>query len=347
MSVLSELREDWQGIPVPVPGETVVLAPRHPLAEKFKAFQTSGDGERGTCGTELPRVVNHWFSYSRAREVFILEDPDGRRHAETFPVSPGFAMDRLELWIRTLGPSDAWDLEAEHRAQEKLRGLVSDRQWRHFELTGTFLETSPRSRLTYLLSARPAHAGPLASGHRRRRGPNDLHRGALPTSRGLLRGDMVGLHGALRRPYRPSPRDAGGRGRLLEAVEPPSPLAAGGRRLTMSVTLRGQDRRPAKERTVLEREGEVVAALRDASWYRRPSTTPGTDEFGRANRAHGAGRYHVATLTLVDGEEDPDAPISACGRSPLDLEGSERPAPEVESFMRCGRPGCRERWPAP
>lgn len=150
MSVLSELREDWQGIPVPVPGETVVLAPRHPLAEKFKAFQTSGDGERGTCGTELPRVVNHWYSHSRARDVFILEAPDGRRHAEVFPVSPGFAMDRLELWIRTLGPSDAWDLEAEHRAQEKLRGLVSDRQWRHFELTGTFLETSPRSRLTYL-----------------------------------------------------------------------------------------------------------------------------------------------------------------------------------------------------
>jgi len=110
------------------------------------------------------------------------------------------------------------------------------------------------------------------------------------------------------------------------------------------VSLRGRDWRPAKERAIYEVEGVPMAALRDASWYRRPSSTPGTDGSGRVNRAHGAGRYHVATLVAVDDEEEEEGTISACGRSPLDLEGSAVPTSEVEPFMRCARPGCRERW---
>lgn len=66
------------------------------------------------------------------------------------PRSPDQSMDRLRYWLRTIGASDAWDLDAEHTAREKLRGLISERQWRHYDLTGSFMETSNRSRLTYV-----------------------------------------------------------------------------------------------------------------------------------------------------------------------------------------------------
>ena len=59
-------------------------------------------------------------------------------------------MDRLRLWLCTLGASDAWDIDAEIKAMEKLAGMLSERQWRHYCLTGSFLETSSRSRLTYV-----------------------------------------------------------------------------------------------------------------------------------------------------------------------------------------------------
>lgn len=59
-------------------------------------------------------------------------------------------MDRLKMWLLTMGASDAWDEGAEHRARDTLREMLSERQWRHYDLTGSFLETSPRSRLTYV-----------------------------------------------------------------------------------------------------------------------------------------------------------------------------------------------------
>ena len=59
-------------------------------------------------------------------------------------------MDRLTFWLHTLGASDAWDVEAEAKARVKLRGMLSERQWRHYDLTGTFLETSKRSGVMYM-----------------------------------------------------------------------------------------------------------------------------------------------------------------------------------------------------
>jgi hypothetical protein len=76
---------------------------------------------------------------------------------------------------------------------------------------------------------------------------------------------------------------------------------------------------------------EVRAATRDASWYRNPST-------------HGSIRYHVVAPEIHKSE-------SACGLPLVVSEcrgdlGTTRPASGVPAAMRCGRPGCRARWPA-
>jgi hypothetical protein len=105
------------------------------------------------CTTEQvredERVVNHWFSAKRNLDVWIVQR-GGRYEVETRRRSPDGSMDRLDYWMTTLGGSDAWDVAAEHRARETLRSMLTPRQWRHYDLTGSFLETSPRSRLTYL-----------------------------------------------------------------------------------------------------------------------------------------------------------------------------------------------------
>lgn len=157
MDALSDHAEDWQGIPVIVPGQPLTLNDRHPMAGIFAELDRMNADDTPTefvCGAddvqEAERVVNTWFSRKANADVLLVERGDGTRFALTIPRSPDQAMDRLALWLQTLGASDAWDLDAEHTAREKLRGLISERAWRHYDLTGAFLETSERSRLTYL-----------------------------------------------------------------------------------------------------------------------------------------------------------------------------------------------------
>lgn len=152
---LSDLRGDWEGIPVPIPDMPVRLYKGHRMADVF----------RGIDGVDMPLIVggpnleddeddvlvNHWVSRARQVEVYVFHRlPSRRAFVVTIRVSPDRSMDRLTLWLKTLGASDAWGEEAETKAQEKLRGMLSPRQWRHYHLTGTFMETSPRSRITYV-----------------------------------------------------------------------------------------------------------------------------------------------------------------------------------------------------
>lgn len=73
------------------------------------------------------------------------------------------------------------------------------------------------------------------------------------------------------------------------------------------------------------------AALRDASWFRRPNTT--------SKRL----TYHVV-------DEPVSAQMSACGVPVVAqderLQDTTEAAETIAVRHRCGRPGCRARWPA-
>lgn len=144
---LSDHIGEWQGIPVPLGDETpLVLTPNHPLRDFFasRAHTCSVDD---VCEEE--RVVNKWFSRKRNGVVWVIERA-GRYSALFEPKAPDRSMERLMYWMSTIGGADAWSLDAEHTARELLRGMLTERQWRHYDLTGAFFETSPRSRVTYL-----------------------------------------------------------------------------------------------------------------------------------------------------------------------------------------------------
>lgn len=151
--LLSDQINEWQGIPVPLGDDLPLrLCPGHPL----QGFFPSPDNEiqiivGGPVDLDdAERVVNSWYDGKRNRDVYIFRKSDGRAFAVASPRAPDRSMDRLDLWLRTLGASDAWGIGAEVKAMEKLQGIVSDRQFQHYVLTGSFLETSPRSNITYL-----------------------------------------------------------------------------------------------------------------------------------------------------------------------------------------------------
>lgn len=150
---MSDELEDWQGIPVPLPGNPVTLHDRHPLRERMERFSQEVDGTEMefVCGGPDVRedefIRNQFFSRKTNAMILIYQQGDKVFHIKSYR---SLSMERLRLWITTIGASDAWDLDAEYTAREKLRGMLSDRQWRHYELTGSFFEPSARSRLTYV-----------------------------------------------------------------------------------------------------------------------------------------------------------------------------------------------------
>lgn len=158
--------EDWQGIPVPVNGQPLRLHDRHPMRDLFKWIDERDlhtgeprEEERPEPVRALPyygrdtedgdKVVNEWFCW-RLNVTVLVVDRDGRRFHNKVPRAPDGSMDRLNLWLQTIGASDAWEESAERKAREKLRRMITDRQWRHYDLTGAFIETSRRSGLIYV-----------------------------------------------------------------------------------------------------------------------------------------------------------------------------------------------------
>jgi hypothetical protein len=147
VDALSEMAGDWQGIPVPIGnGQSIRLHDRHPMRQFFRSL----DDESGATGLEPgEELVNQWYSHKTQAEVYVLRK-DGKSFALKFPRSPDQSMDRLTFWLGTMGAHQAWTLDAEYTAREKLRGLLSDHQWRMYDLTGVFLELSPRSKVMYM-----------------------------------------------------------------------------------------------------------------------------------------------------------------------------------------------------
>jgi hypothetical protein len=156
IDALSDHVGEWQGIPIPLGADNpLVLAEGHPLRDFYAKELGQADltdVDIIVAGGEVPEdeeIVNTWFSRRRNAQVYVARG-GGRYYAFVVPVSPDRSMDRLTFWLQTIGSADAWDLEAEYRARDTLRAMLTERQWMHYDLTGCFFETSPRSRVTYV-----------------------------------------------------------------------------------------------------------------------------------------------------------------------------------------------------
>lgn len=144
-------RGEFSGYPMPLDDLTLRVSPqvyyRH--GERLDGART-GPREPRVCSnadvdeTVQPVIVNEWWSPQHQGYVVVYHEGGKAKHAIRHTTGRG------TLLLGTLGAVAAWDIDAEYRAMSKLRELITDQAWKCYFTTGTFLESSKRSGVTYL-----------------------------------------------------------------------------------------------------------------------------------------------------------------------------------------------------
>lgn len=157
-SRLSDRVGEWHGFPIPLPDLKLTLHDRHPLKRFYATYDTVADVQqhRGEAFEHVCRnedvddttcYRNTWWSHRLQAQIVIVQDRKGIRAMKHLKWNE---MRRFKLQVNTMLATDAWDLEAESKALDKLDGMVSGRAMRAYLLTGAFTETSKRSGIIYL-----------------------------------------------------------------------------------------------------------------------------------------------------------------------------------------------------
>lgn len=132
----------WQGIPMPLDGERLVIEPSYPNAKELSSM---GEVAGIPAEDEGYAVRNRFWSDRRMCEVLVFTNPAGKIE---WGIVPGIR--HLAYDIRTCGCSDAWGIEQEGAALATLAGLLPHHAMKRYLLTGMFFETSSRSGVIYL-----------------------------------------------------------------------------------------------------------------------------------------------------------------------------------------------------
>jgi hypothetical protein len=134
LTAMADYADEYAGLPCGIEGENLIVHPKYRFAEVFKRKK-----EEPADYT----VVNCWHSKRRSGVVYLMRESDGRL---THLILPD---DNIGPMLSTLGAQVAWSIEAEAKAQQKLAELLKHHAFRSYLLTGSFLETSQRSGITY------------------------------------------------------------------------------------------------------------------------------------------------------------------------------------------------------
>lgn len=138
--------DSWAGIPMPLEGEQLCVEPRYPGAGLWNSLGEEQASDAGPVPLERRFKQRNAFHCSRKKmDVYVLEKHDGR---VTFHWQP--MVHHLRQDMHTMGCSEAWGIEQEGKAIQLLGTLLRHHAFKHYLLSGMFLETSKRSGLTYL-----------------------------------------------------------------------------------------------------------------------------------------------------------------------------------------------------
>jgi hypothetical protein len=127
---IAQERGEAASYPMPIEHLKLVVEPRHPMYDTLNGFAMPEDDQPAPA-------------YSGVHAA------SGRRKLHAREID---AMFRWMHWMKTLAvaASPAWSVDAECRAIDKLRSLVTEQAFKCYFTSGMFLETSPRSRVTYM-----------------------------------------------------------------------------------------------------------------------------------------------------------------------------------------------------
>lgn len=129
---------------MPLDDQRLVVEPTYPWAD---ALAIMGGGAPKPADDEDKgwQLINRWYCRRWRCDIVLMRSPEGKIVHGKVP-----AFHHISHDLQTLGASDAWGLEQEHRALNLLGTLIRHRQMKQYVLTGMFLETSKRSGVTYL-----------------------------------------------------------------------------------------------------------------------------------------------------------------------------------------------------
>jgi hypothetical protein len=139
---IAAMRDEWAGIPMPLEGQTLKLAPRYPYQELTQIGAPKFDVEAENKGCT---IRNQWWSDRCRATIFIWNEPDGR-----LEWGKDWGIHHFGFDLGTLFCSEAWGIEQESNAVNLLGTLVRHHQMKQYLLTGMFMEKSKRSGLTYV-----------------------------------------------------------------------------------------------------------------------------------------------------------------------------------------------------
>lgn len=131
-------RGDWAGIPMPLDGQPLTVEKSYPCAEEI--MRLFGEKEKEDDGV---KHRNTFWSHRYRKEAFVCEK-DEKIWAEFLNVNS------LSNQLATMNCSKAWGIEQESNAIFLLGELISHHKFKQYMLTGAFMETSPRSNITYM-----------------------------------------------------------------------------------------------------------------------------------------------------------------------------------------------------
>lgn len=149
---LADIVGEYAGIPLDIDGFSLVLEDRHPHKSVFERILSHPEPKEFRCTTddvnETVELVNSWWCREKHARVYLYRE-NGK---------PKVILDRRErtparritFAMMTIGAQQAWDLDCEMRAREKLKRMISPYLYGMYELTGAFMWTSPRSGCTYI-----------------------------------------------------------------------------------------------------------------------------------------------------------------------------------------------------
>lgn len=138
---------------MPIDGHPLTIEPRFPHAEILmslgvtKEMRDQSEAREAEVKAKYGNTSVRGMFWSMFQKCWVVtfNDPDGKVrygfHRDVHPVS---------RMLDTLYCSDAWGLEQEHKAVQTLGTLIRHHLFKAYLLTGMFLETSPRSGLTYI-----------------------------------------------------------------------------------------------------------------------------------------------------------------------------------------------------
>jgi hypothetical protein len=131
---------------MPLSGERLVIEETYPDAKELMSMGQEAQPE-AEVDDDLAdaQLINQFWSDRLRSDVLIFKTKAGRYDWGRKAGVHHFGMD-----LRTLGCSQAWGIEQESAAVHLLGTLIKHHPFKQYLLTGIFMETSPRSGLTYV-----------------------------------------------------------------------------------------------------------------------------------------------------------------------------------------------------